>query len=134
MLNYTGILSCQGLCLNWFACRGYDGKLGRHAHHPGQLKLQETIVFSSGQSKPVLHTDIHSIQSTGQDPPVTLVLRLKDGAAKSRYTSCFMANNDNAMVAKYICWTDRKEDRPCTESEKSSMLMVRPVARVISAC
>ncbi|DBB01944.1 TPA: hypothetical protein ACH3X1_000534 [Trebouxia sp. C0004] len=98
-------------------CRGHDGKLGEPSIQPGGLLLLKSIVFSTGQAKITHHSEIHSIRSTHENTPVTLVIRQKDTAAKTRKTACFMIDNDT--TAAY-----RSEDRPCLESERLSMLLV----------
>lgn len=119
--------TCPLSMSNTHACRqGANGKLSSASHLPGQLRLLESALFSAGQSKATLHTDIHSISCTSQDLAVTLVIRHKDAAAKSRHTSCFMTNKYKANMANNATWTDQhaQEDRPCTENERSSMWKV----------
>ncbi len=107
------VLVCN-LCMQ---CRGHDGKLGQPSIQPGRLLLLETMSFSTGQAKLTDHEVIHSIRTTCETTPVTLVIRQKDTAANRRNTSCFMVDNDT--TAAYRC-----EDRPCSESERLSMLLV----------
>ena len=105
-------------------CRASDGQLGKPERQQGTLKLLHTTAFSV-QSKPILHTDIHSITSAIKDRPVTLVIRQKDQAAQQRSTSCFMADLDNANMTQHDIWTHHEVDIPCSATEKSSMLAVR---------
>jgi len=86
------------------------------------LLLLETIIFATGQAKLTHHSEIHSIRSTPEDMPVTLVIRQKDTAAKRRHTTCFMVENDT---------TARCEDRPCSQSERLSMLLVSTVITML---
>ncbi|DBA66850.1 TPA: hypothetical protein ACH3X2_001984 [Trebouxia sp. C0005] len=108
------MLAVLSFCIH---CRGPDGKLGQPSIQPGRLLLLERMLFSGGQAKLTHHSEIHSIRSTREHMPVTLVIRQKDTAAKRRTTTCFMVDNDT--TAAYRC-----EDRPCSESERLSMLLV----------
>lgn len=112
------MLAVLSLCIH---CRGPDGKLGQPSIQPGRLLLLERMLFSGGQAKLTHHSEIHSIRSTRENMPVTLVIRQKDTAAKRRTTTCFMVDNDT--TAAYRC-----EDRPCSESERLSMLLVSAYA------
>ena len=111
----------QPLCN--LCCRDHNGKLGKPEHRRGNLKLSSTTAFLAGQSKCTLYTDIHSIISSSQDVPVTLVIQQKDPAAKNRRTSCFVPGSDVTPMADM--WADLKEDRPCSEEERFSMLQAR---------
>ena len=108
-------------------CREHDGILGHPSIQPGCLLLLETKSFSAGQAKFTDHTEIHSIRSTCETTPVTLVIRQKTTAAKRRKTSCYMFLNNT--TAPY-----RSEDRPCSESERLSMLLVSTYVALYSPC
>jgi len=91
------------------------------------LLLLETKLFTFGEAKLTHHSEIHSIRSTPENTPATLVIRQKDTAAKRRTTTCFMVDTDT--TAAYRC-----EDRPCLEPERLSMLLVSTYIVLQSLC
>ncbi len=121
LLDMTCLIAFSSLRTST-ANRGFDGKLGRPEKQKGHLTLTQTELFTAGQSKPVLHSDIPSVTCNREDKPVTLVIRHKDQAAKGRVTSCYMP--DAGDEDKIAMWTERQEDRPCLDIERSSMLVV----------
>lgn len=90
------------------------------------MKVLDKTVFSAGQSKPILYTDLHSITSFTHDKPVTLVVRHKDKAARGRATTCYMVSCDDGgeQVLSHALSTSRDQDRPASEVEKAEMLEV----------
>lgn len=114
-------LPCCGV-----ACRDSSGKLGRPVSTQGNVKLLQTKVFTAGQSKPCLHTDIHSIRCNHGDAPVTLVIRHKGQVAKGRLATFYLfdAETGNEGGSSGGMWSQWQDDRPCSYTEKSSMLKV----------
>lgn len=104
------------------ACRNALGKLGSPVLCRGHLSLLKTELLTAGQSRACLHHDIHSIRCNRGDAPVTLVVRHKDQCAMTRVTNFFMPDDEVANDGSWnVAWED---DRPCSHTEKTSMLKV----------
>ena len=108
-------------------CRQADGKLSSPTLCQGQLSVLDAVLFSAGQCKPMFHSELHSISSSSQDVPVTLVLRQKDKSAMSRFTTCCIPSpiDTETNVDQQSLWPRPDEDRPATQLEKLAMLQVR---------